>query len=110
MRLAPTRFKRSLVSDERLLDTRICDLPIRLKGSSLEPHIKRLYSELNNRSIRVKPHVWLSASQPGRSSNTPKASHSLPSGLRTHVLSLYQKRVRFRCYQKVRMSCDAVVT
>lgn len=57
----PTRFKWSLVSDERLLDTRICDLPIRLKGSFLEPHIKRLYSELNNRGIRFKPHVWLSA-------------------------------------------------
>ncbi|MEK6334248.1 MAG: hypothetical protein AABM67_04810 [Acidobacteriota bacterium] len=57
----PTRFKWSLVSDERLLDTRICDLPIRIKGSFLEPHIKRLYSELNNRGIRFKPHVWLSA-------------------------------------------------
>jgi hypothetical protein len=51
----------SLVSDERLLDTRICDLPIRIKGSFIEPHIKRLYSELNDRGIRFKPHVWLSA-------------------------------------------------
>ncbi len=57
----PTRFKWSLISDERLLDTRICDLPIRIKGSFLEPHIKRLYSELNDRGIRFKPHVWLSA-------------------------------------------------
>jgi hypothetical protein len=57
----PTRFKWSLISDERLLDTRICDLPIRIKGSFLEPHIKRLYSELNGRGIRFKPHVWLSA-------------------------------------------------
>lgn len=57
----PTRFKWSLISDERLLDTRICDLPIRIKGSFLEPHIKRLYRELNDRGIRFKPHVWLSA-------------------------------------------------
>ncbi len=57
----PTRFKWRLISDERLLDTRICDLPIRIKGSFLEPHIKRLYSELNGRGIRFKPHVWLSA-------------------------------------------------
>jgi len=57
----PTRFKWSLVSDERLLDTRICDLPIRIKGSFLEPNIKRLYAELNDRGIRFKPHVWLSA-------------------------------------------------
>lgn len=57
----PTRFKWSLISDERLLDTRICDLPIRIKGSFIEPHIKRLYRELNDRGIRFKPHVWLSA-------------------------------------------------
>ena len=57
----PTRFKWSLISDERLLDTRICDLPIRIKGSFLETNIKRLYSELNDRGIRFKPHVWLSA-------------------------------------------------
>src|SRR2546430_9616770 len=61
MRRVPARFKWSLISDERLLDTRICDLPIRIKGSFLEPHIKRLYSELNDRGIRFKPHVWLSA-------------------------------------------------
>ncbi len=54
------RFKWSLISDERLLDTRICDLPLRIKGSFLEPHIKRLYSELNDRGIRFKPHLWLS--------------------------------------------------
>src|SRR5947207_13887958 len=55
------RFKWNLISDERLLDTRICDLPIRIKGSLLETNIKRLYSELNDRGIRFKPHVWLSA-------------------------------------------------
>jgi hypothetical protein len=57
----PTRFKWSLISDERLLGTRICDLPVRIKGSFIEPHIKRLYRELNDRGIRFKPHVWLSA-------------------------------------------------
>ena len=57
----PARFKWSFISDERLLDTRICDLPIKIKGSFIEHHIKRLYSELNDRGIRFKPHVWLSA-------------------------------------------------
>lgn len=56
----PARFKWSLISDERLLDTRICDLPIRIKSSFLENNIKRLYSDLNDRGIRFKPHVWLS--------------------------------------------------
>jgi hypothetical protein len=56
----PARFKWSLISDERLLEMRICDLPIRIKGSFIESHIKRLYAELNERGIRFKPHVWLS--------------------------------------------------
>ena len=53
------RFPWHRLSDEQLLDLRICDLPIKIKGSFLEPHIKRLYSELNSRGIRFKPHVWL---------------------------------------------------
>jgi hypothetical protein len=53
------RFPWRRLADEQLLDLRICDLPIKIKGSFLEPHIKRLYSELNSRGIRFKPHVWL---------------------------------------------------
>jgi len=61
-RILPTvsyRFPWHRLSDEQLLDLRICDLPIKIKGSFLEPHIKRLYGELNSRGIRFKPHVWL---------------------------------------------------
>lgn len=54
------RFPWHRLSDEHLLDMRICDLNLTIKGSFLEPHIRRLYSELNERSIRFKPHVWLS--------------------------------------------------
>src|SRR5713226_8207795 len=54
------RFPWYRLSDEHLLDLRICDLALKIKGSFLEPHIKRLYSELNDRGIRFKPHVWLS--------------------------------------------------
>src|SRR5918994_4512272 len=39
---------------------RICDLNLKIKGSFLEPHIKRLYKELNDRGIRFRPHVWIS--------------------------------------------------
>ena len=42
------RFPWHRLTDEQLLDLRICDLPIKIKGSFLEPHIKRLYSELNS--------------------------------------------------------------
>ena len=53
------RFPWQRLTDEQLLDMRICDLPIRIRRSFLEPHIKRLYDELNARGIRFKPHVWL---------------------------------------------------
>jgi len=54
------RFPWHRLSDEQLLDTRVCDLSIKIRRSFLEPHIKRLYDELNSRGIRFKPHVWLS--------------------------------------------------
>src|SRR3989442_12813745 len=54
------RFPWQRLTDEQLLDMRICDLPIKIRRSFLEPHIKRLYDELNARGIRFKPHVWLS--------------------------------------------------
>ena len=45
--------------DEELLNLRLCDLPLRIRGTILEDRIKRLYAELNGRGIRFKPHVWL---------------------------------------------------
>jgi len=53
------RISINRMSDEQLLDMRICDLPIRIGKSFLEPQIKRLYNELSERGIRFKPHVWL---------------------------------------------------
>ena len=48
-----------LMTDEQLLDLRLCDLPLRIKGT-LESRVKRLHQELEERGIRLKPHVWLS--------------------------------------------------
>ena len=45
---------------EELLDVRICDLGVKIEGTVLEPRIERLYSELERRSIRIRPHFWLS--------------------------------------------------
>lgn len=46
--------------DERLLDMRICDLQIDIPGSPIEPRIERLYRELKDRDIRLRPHCWFS--------------------------------------------------
>ena len=48
------------LSDERLLDVRLCDLNLTYSGSDLEPAVDQLYSELNDHGIRFRPHVWLS--------------------------------------------------
>jgi hypothetical protein len=46
--------------DRELLRLRICDLQLDLRRSPLKRHVERLYSELDSRGIRFRPHVWLS--------------------------------------------------
>jgi Putative zinc-binding metallo-peptidase len=48
------------VTDEQLLDMRVCDLPVGIENTPLVGRIQRLNKELDERSIRFKPHVWLS--------------------------------------------------
>ena len=48
------------MTDEQLLDLRICDLPLSLEGTYLERRVLRLYDELAARGLHFKPHVWLS--------------------------------------------------
>ena len=47
------------LSDEELLKVRLCDLRVSVERSSLQPHIRRLYAELDRRGIHFQPHVWL---------------------------------------------------
>jgi hypothetical protein len=48
------------MTDEQLLDTRLCDLPLSIAGTSLEPRIAQLYKELEAHGLNFKPRVWLS--------------------------------------------------
>ena len=45
---------------EELLDVRMSDLGLQIKGTALEERIARLYDELAHRRIRLRPHCWLS--------------------------------------------------
>jgi len=47
------------LDDEQLLRLRMCDLQLDLHRSPLKRHVDRLYSELSERGIRFRPHVWL---------------------------------------------------
>ncbi|HEB88568.1 MAG TPA: hypothetical protein ENI85_03270 [Deltaproteobacteria bacterium] len=48
------------LSNQELLEWRICDLGLELEGTGLEKPIERLYAELEARDLRVRPHCWLS--------------------------------------------------
>ena len=47
------------LSDEKLLELRFCDLKLSLEKSPLARRVQRLYTELDNRGIHFRPHVWL---------------------------------------------------
>ena len=47
-------------SDEVLLATRLCDLPVQLEGTMVARRVRRLHRELSARNIVALPHVWLS--------------------------------------------------
>jgi len=57
------RRRRSLesLSDEELLDLRLCDLGLRIEGTPLRARVERLYGELARSGLRFRPYVWLSA-------------------------------------------------
>jgi hypothetical protein len=47
--------------DDKLLDLRLCDLGLHIRGSTLMPRIRALYRELRARGIRhFRPFFWLS--------------------------------------------------
>jgi len=48
------------LTDEQLLNLRLCDLPLGIKGTSLERRVERLYQELRACGLLFRPHVWLS--------------------------------------------------
>ncbi len=48
------------LGDERLLDLRFRDLDLRVEGSPLEPLVRELAGELEQRGLRFRPHVWVS--------------------------------------------------
>ncbi len=47
-------------SDEQLLDLRLCDLKIQIRGTELGKCVRQLYRELKSQGLLFRPHVWLS--------------------------------------------------
>lgn len=49
------------MSEERLLDQRLCDLDLHLEGSPVEARTVRLDAELEEKGLRFRPHYWVGA-------------------------------------------------
>ena len=47
------------ISEDELLNLRICELPLRIEGTWIEDCIKKLYSELDGKGIRFLPSCYL---------------------------------------------------
>lgn len=47
-------------TDQTLLLTRLCDLPLELEGTLMARRVQRLHRELHASNIVALPHVWLS--------------------------------------------------
>lgn len=47
------------IAEDRLLDTRICDLPVRIEGTWLEARVAQLHRELAARDLRFQPRCYL---------------------------------------------------
>lgn len=47
------------MSDERLLDQRLCDLDLHIEGAPVEKHTWRLDEELAAKGLRFRPHYWV---------------------------------------------------
>lgn len=63
---APPRRPRPLLppvwegwDDERLLDLRLCDLGLRLRGSPVEPLVRQVQRDLRAKGLRFRPHFWI---------------------------------------------------
>jgi len=57
---ARSRIALERLTDDELLELRLCDLPVRIEGTHLEERVGQLYAELEERGLRFRPHVWLS--------------------------------------------------
>lgn len=50
----------NFLSDDELLDMRLCDLGVSIAGTVLEERVELLYEELAERGLSFRPHCWLS--------------------------------------------------
>ena len=78
-------------SDEVLLDQRLADLGLEIKGSFLESRVDQLYQELRQKGLRLRPHFWLSD------------DWFTPDGVTGSALAFYMAHPRLIALEKAQM-------
>jgi hypothetical protein len=56
----PRRFAWASLPDPQLLELRLKDLGVGIKGTWLEDCLNDLYRELRKKGVRIRPHAWIS--------------------------------------------------
>ena len=72
-----SRFPWATWTDERLLLLRLKDLGLKLQGTWVQDCVDELHRDLDDRGLRLKPHVWASDEwfSPGGVSGFAAISH-----------------------------------
>jgi hypothetical protein len=60
-RRRPRQFEWARLPHEQLLDVRICDLGVTIRGTWLEQQVQKLHNDLGRRGLKFRPHCWLSS-------------------------------------------------
>jgi len=61
-RKKPSRRTWVKMKDEQLLDVKLSDLDVKIRGSEIGQYVRRLYQELKDKGLEhFRPHMWLSS-------------------------------------------------
>lgn len=48
------------ITQKELLDTRLCDLNLKIEGTQVYTCLKRVLKEIDKKGIKINPHFWIS--------------------------------------------------
>lgn len=94
------------LTDERLLDVRLCDLRLHVETSPLEPRVGQLYDEMRRAGLRFRPHVWLSTEWFTPDGN---AGIAIPFYLAHPRLARLERRLMLEVDGGTRITCQRIL-
>jgi hypothetical protein len=104
--MARRKYAWESLSDERLLERRLSSLRVRIEGTWLQDCLNDLHEELEERSIRLRPHAWIS-SEWFSPDNTPGIA--IPFYLAHPRLMKLEKKMMLDVEGGTRSECMAIL-